>query len=226
MVFRRRARFVRTGGLKSRITHSLRPLQKKEVTKLIKSHEAKTIEKKYVYNSFNVNATNASNPFAVLLPSIGTGPNNRIGDDIRSCDFWMRYSIVVPQGVIVSDETNYVRCIVFQWKQQTVPALGDVLETIGSFFAYAPYRQDNLMNMKILYDKAHVLTADISAGVSNSNTIVKGQVNISQNELLKSTTFNSTTSATNLLYILFVSDSSTTPHPNPVGGYMYRYCDA
>jgi len=135
----------------------------------------------------------------------------RVGDEIRPISFSIKGEIVG------ADSTNVVRLIVFQWKQETVPVIGDVIQTanVNSF-----YNHDNAGLFKILFDRRYTTSY-------NGNDVKQVNVNITKgfNRMVK---YNATSSTQfhNGIYICLISDSASFNHPGFNLITRVRYTDA
>lgn len=111
----------------------------------------------------------------------------------------------------VIDTYNTMRIIIFQWYQNdstSTPAVGDILQTLSnSSGVISPYNHDQRFNYRILYDKVVTLTQ----GNTDASYVYKSMITKFPKRKMQ---FNAAdTTGTNKLYILKISDSSATSHP-------------
>ena len=81
----------------------------------------------------------------------GAGQTNRIGDKATGTSLEMKYELIFP-GLATTNPINTARIIVFIWKDDTVPAVVDILED-PTYPSLSPFNHDKKVKRKILYDK-------------------------------------------------------------------------
>lgn len=144
----------------------------------------------------------------------GSAQTQRVGDELRLKSIDLRYQIAC------ADTTQCMRIIVFQWFQNTVPTVNNILYSNGT--AQAPFGALNFeqrRNYRILYDRMHSL--DIITEIQNGVHVRIWK--IPKRNIVFTTT--GTTVGNNKCYIYFISDSSVAPHPTLTWQIRVNYTD-
>lgn len=132
----------------------------------------------------------------------GTGFYNEfIGSKFQPAGIQLRF------GLINGDTTNMFRIILFQWLQESVPAINGILQT---FSVYAPLNVDNRENIIVLRDMLIPLYAH-----GNANVHLAGEMVYVKGKKMTPCFWNR---ALNIwqkgdLYMLMLSDSAAPPSP-------------
>lgn len=169
-------------------------------------------EKKYFVNEVAPQNVLSTGQIASLTDvSQGDGDTQRDGDQLTMTSLQVNYFLSMPL-VSLGDVTNYIRIIIFQYHPfaSSVPGITDILLTADF---RAPYAHDKRFDFNILADKTFVLTAQ-SATAPNSNAIKMNKFFIKTFKRRKIQFTAGGVNGTNKLYILYISDSTTTPHPS------------
>lgn len=131
----------------------------------------------------------------------GVGDQNRVGDQLSptSMEFWYDWNI--------ADAFNRCRVIVFRWLDNGAPGVSDILlGTTTLPRVFASYNKDNRSKFNVLYDKTHV-----GALVPASNSILSGS---KSRKLTGKINYEAAGTAGNShIYVLAITDSTTTAHP-------------
>lgn len=172
----------------------------------------------------------ASQPYLVAMASTtivdlcaisqGTQDIQRIGDKIRLRSLDMRVQI------LCADSTNVVRFIIFQWHPNTTitatdPQGSQIIADTATYPFLSNYVHDYQNQFIVVYDKVwgSELTSDSANRVMHirpSLKYVRKQVNYT----------GATTSGSDKLYLLMVSDSGSATHPSVKVQARIRYDDA
>lgn len=202
--------------------NTLNVSQKKTVKRMINSTLNRRIEDKHISsNSGIVSVTDVPAVYGGVLPIVGSDVNQRIGDKIRLTAFLFKYTIYL------SDPSNVMRIIVFQWKNNSfltgTPTASNILQVTTPYPWLSQLNQDLKAQMHVLYDKTHTMQNGGPLQITRSVNIRKfGVRNL---EFLSGVaTVNNTVRGE--IYVLLVSDSSLTTHPTFIWRYMIKYQDA
>lgn len=128
----------------------------------------------------------------------------RDGDQLMASSLHLKYDW---EG---ADSYNHCRLMVFQWYPDTTPTGADILDSsvVPSSNAHMyPYNTKTAESYKVLYDTVRLCTA---VSVPVTNTIQK-KIRIPRPKIKFSA---GTTTGTNKVYLLFVTDSAAAPNPN------------
>lgn len=194
----------------------------KPVRRFVKRQLNRNIETKYVTKQLYTPIVVTSLENVQTLNNIAQGATdgNRIGDMITFKRLFFKYTIV--KGTAVQNDYNFIRVIIFQYKQiNTVPPnMTTILN--GSAPTYiSPYNWDNRFNYCILYDKIHNLNNDRPAITVKSRAFTKWAKKRIQFHNGTSNTY------TNGLYLMLVSDDTDPVNgPTFVGEFVFQYQDA
>ncbi len=109
--------------------------------------------------------------------------------------------------VVIGDTTNVLRVIIFRFKEIDDPIITDILETTGAHAVRSAYNYDKRKLYDILYDRRFRMD------VANVNPLIS--IKLFGKKLgSKAVQFDTdTTSGTNKLWMLRVSDSGAVPNP-------------
>lgn len=186
--------------------------QKTQVKRLVNTGR----EKKYVQGNGSLQPANTGLMADLFSPLQGQTADTRSGDDVQLNNIKIKYH-VNPTG----DATNVVRVILFQYKLNSgyhVPIMADVLETAGN--VDSDYKREKAYGCKILYDRRHAVG-------TATNGVALGFINIPARRLIKHVSFNPSLAAgQNKVYMLVMSDSATSFHPEVNYYSMIEYTDA
>lgn len=164
----------------------------------------------------------------ILTPLVnfaqGTGYFNQfIGRTIKPLGLDLRWystaSVASLSPIIGADQNNIVRYLVFQWMNNTVPVVADILQDTVTAPSMSPINITNYQYIKVLADIVDPvwLTYDTSSTAGGISTFgrryIKGK---HMSEICMDT--NGPKWAEGGIYILMVSDSGAVPNP---GGKMF-----
>lgn len=213
-----------------KIVRRKRPVYRKKLTKpmaksvrtIVKRQLAQNIELKHLSNNPGiVGVSDIANINSVGLPVVGSGFNQRIGDSIKLKSFNFKYTIYL------SDPSNVMRIIVFQWKNNSgisgTPTVQYILQQPTPYGWLSQHNQDTKQNYKILYDRTHTMQNGGPLQITRSVNINRfATTNIqfisdvaTQNNCIKGE-----------IYLLLISDSNVVIHPTFVWRSQMRYTDA
>lgn len=222
MVRQRRRKIKESGGIVAR-TKTVIPTNmiatKNYVNKIVRSE----IETKYFDQSSNFSPDySGTSIFPLCDFGQGTTDSLRIGDQIKIRRLYIGYHYYMST---VSDASNLVRIIVFQYNPNTTtggaPTASLVLQQTSNIVSPLVWRtNDRKQDINVLYDKTDVLDA-----VSRFATVKRVFINLKYAK--KTVQYNgNTTDGSHKLYVLFVSDSSAAPNPNVLFQTRLWYDDA
>lgn len=130
-------------------------------------------------------------------------------DITRNGDQLVQRALRVKGNVIVSDTTNMSRLILFRWKNESVPVVGDILSAtyVGTPQApHSPYHHDGRTNFTVLYDKT------FSVDTYNTQRIFDtGWINLRNKKQYYSG--GSSSAEKNGIFALIISDSGAVGNP-------------
>ncbi len=185
----------------------LNPAQKRQVKDIVKGRQ----ELKYFQASASGTAVSTT-PTIDKLTAIpqGSTDSDRDGDRVR-------YEILELRGVLINaDVTNHYRIICFSWLPNSTPVAGNLLLNgpSGSVDAFSHYSHDNRQLYKILWDK-FFFCAGNGGAASNPYTPTSEQpLHFKMQASPRQAQFAAgTTNGTNMIYLLYLSDSSAISHP-------------
>lgn len=127
----------------------------------------------------------------------GTDQFERVGDKISL------EKLEIYISVLAEDKTNFLRYIIFQYKDVNDPTIDDILKETTDYTS--PYNYDTRQSYKILKDRTFSLTLEGPACAQRFHRISKG--------IAKSMIYRGTVAQKNSLWILLISDSSAVTHP-------------
>lgn len=194
--------------------HRKKAVDKQTVLRLIANRK----ETKYFVSSrtgLGVSTASTIDPVSEIPQNdTDTGRN---GDTIILKDYEFRYHITG------ADATNNIRIIVLQWKEQlgagAAPAEADILQNIGSLATVSSYSHDDAKRWKVLYDRVHATSLN---GPNALNRVVKRWKFGSKKIQFE----GGTQQGQHKMYILAVSDSGASSHPQLSYTFKLRYYDS
>ena len=194
------------------------PQELSVITRIANRQIAKKAETKY--RGFNINDAPTTSGIFTLINSIanGTGDSDRVGDSI-----YMK-SVIFNFYTSIGDSLNTVRAIIFQWLDDSVPTLPDVLQSgIATDAIVSLYNHDNLFGkkMNILYDKNYTMVS----GANNERQVDSGMLTKLAPRKVHYPGSGSAIPDNNRLYLLTLSDSAAVPNPGLNGFIRVRYND-
>jgi hypothetical protein len=191
------------------------------VSRMISQKLAKNMELKHKDSTRN-SATGQSSSAAIdSLTDIASGDTDqtRDGDQLNLVRCFGRINSYISTSDVTADDSNYVRVILFQWFPNTTPTTADILEDDSNYPTQSVYKHDTRFMYTILMDHTFSLCRNGPSNMIHDFSIVNFRKKV---QFLA----NSSSVATNKLYLLRVSDSGTIEHP--ALGYFIRvlYHDA
>lgn len=186
-------------------------LTRSDVTHIVKRVTSKEAEKKYheveVYDGGVSSGATISDLSAIVR---GTGFNQRTG--IRATPTFL----VFKYQVTISDVTNRIRVILFQWKPTSDPAVGQILKTpdqgIGLYGGLEMYDTFQRENRVILYDQSHLLDSSTPTEMVSVSLNLKKMKRRQQRDIIWGEG-DATTTHSGGIYLYVVSDSGAVAHP-------------
>lgn len=181
----------------------------------VKKYLAKNQELKFFAVENGVTAVDFSGTI-YDLSGIAQGDTDvtRDGDEI------MPKSLNIRGSMVIADSTNVMRFIVFRWLQSTTPVVTDILGVgVGSLFGpYAPYNVDSRQKFNVLYDKIQEL-----GSTSQQVALINKFLPLAQKSVQYSA---GTTTGTNKIWALAISDSGAASHPGIAFTHELRFTDS
>jgi len=205
----------------SKKSSQLTPLQRRQVKRLIKA----PMEHKYYEH--NVSLVGA--PSSGLFVQTSTIPQGDT-DGTRDGDKLTLTSMNVSGSVYCGDVTNIVRLIFLQWRPPTSPSLTDILGKGAdgtNVDVYSLYNHDKRSQFKILFDRSWSLAGyGTTSSPYGQDTEKLFRVNISK-KLVKDLQYvnGSSTSGSNQIFYIALSDSIATPNPTFTFVMRMNYVD-
>lgn len=187
----------------SKSIRSTKALSKAEVKRIAKGVITNTAEWKH--HSATTTGTVSTSFGIVDVSAVPQGDSDlsRDGDQLTLQNMQMIHNW--SNG----DDNNRVRLVVFQWFPNTVPVVGDILDTTIGFVPDYPIKSDARDSFKILFDTTTTLNAAYTGGTVFSPT----RKTTLRNMKKKMQFANATTIGSNKIYTAWMSDSSVAPHP-------------
>lgn len=177
----------------------LNKVEKKQVKKILRG----SMENKYHDTLLSVTEEFGGTVYSISDVPQGDTDINRDGDQLNQRAVRLRYS------VRNADATNMTRVILFRWKQDDTPNVTDILSATfvgGARAPLSPYHHDGRSRFTVLYDKVTGSDAYNSLRVRDS-----GWINLRNKKQYMNA--GSTTSGSNKLYVLIITDSALEASP-------------
>lgn len=179
---------------------ALNRMQRLQVAQIINSKQ----EFKIFNNSINTSVS--ATPVVIPLlasgsngPAQGSAENERIGEKIMLKYMWFNISAYIPDS---GDTTNFIRMILFQWKDRSIPSTTDILVTANDYIQLHNF--ERRQQYKVLYDR--VVPFTYNGDNAKAWTLKIKNAN-------KDLTYAGTEVQKNGMYMFLVSDSSAVVHP-------------
>lgn len=221
MVYRtyRRRSFKRTYARRRRTTRAAAPRMMRRVAQRVFNNN---LEKKYQDLAYSSTLSNSGTNFQKLTTiSVGQlDSSNRIGDKVSLLSFKYRWDFATPNA------QNYIRVIMFQWHPDdslVAPTASLLLQQVSTT---SFYNHDQGAQFSVIMDRQFVLNTN------NPNKSIYGTVRFGSKLgrmkfVNKTVKYDSaTTNGPDQLFILFISDNSSTPSPSVTGTSRLTYTDA
>lgn len=124
-----------------------------------------------------------------------------------------------------ADDANTCRTIIFQWFPATTPTAGDIITSgLGGSAPNYLYETDKAWQYKILYDKTVTINRLVSTSPATAayTRVIKRRIRPSRKKIQFT---GGTTTGTNKIYLLVITDSGVTTHPHIEFISRLNYCD-
>lgn len=195
-IFRRRKRASR----KSK--PSLSRGQVKQMNSIASKAISRRAEKKYYLHS-NGSSSISDTGYIWPLSDVPQGDT----DQTRNGDSLYLRTVRILGDVRAGDTTNACRVIVFQWLDDSTPTVASVLQTTSGVTAvFSPYLHDQRKKFRIMYDKMFVVAA-------NGNDAKVFDTKYLRPPIKKVAFTAATTTGSNKIFLLLISDSTAVTHP-------------
>lgn len=173
-------------------------------------------------NAFQISSTGVT--FPLTLVTQGDTDQTRDGDRLYAKKMYVRGYIEI------SDTTNIVRLVFYQWKPNSTATLGDIFlpGPTGAIDVDSHYNHDTRQQFKILWDRTFVLEGNQSAATApvTSASIRRFQMVLSRG-MNRQLQFNGGgTAATNHIYYAAISDSGIANHPELTMSTKFMFTDS
>lgn len=160
------------------------------------------------------------NFYELCVPTVGTADTQRIGDRITPMS--INYLLRITSAS--SDVYNMVRLIIIQAHETNFVVATDITTILSTVSAtYAPesqFNHDNRKKYTVLYDQLR----QISSSVGPSSTIFRGTIRRKMRPI--QFIASGVTTVSGGLYMIAISDSQATIHPDITGTVRVEYTDA
>lgn len=180
----------------------------------VKKYLKKNQELKFIHTDHGVTSVDWSGTLYDLC-SIAQGDTDgtRDGDTIMPTSLYLRGSFVL------GDNTNTMRFIIFRWLDSTTPAASDIFQGgLGSLFApYSPMNVDGRAKFNVLYDQF------IKLGSGDNIQLLDQTLSLAAKPIQYAA---GTTTGTNKIYAVVVSDSGAASHPGAAWCHQLRFTDS
>lgn len=174
--------------------------EKKQVKRIVRFQQEK---KNFPFYIINGSASTAGTITKLTIIPQGDSGTTRDGNNVNITRIQFRYSFAY------GDATNVCRIIIFQWKNDDTndfPTVAKLIQDpvnnswLGSQIFANP-------DARILYDRLHFVSGNGFA-VTGSRAVIKSK------KYAKKLKYNAgVNTGSNQLYVLYLSDSSTSTHP-------------
>lgn len=176
-------------------------------TKVYKRMEKKVTEEKYwdvLFNSVGIDYGGSS--FSLCDVPQGDGDSTRDGDKL--CPVGLKIKLLLT----LADTTNTIRLILVRWIPSTSSlSYGGVIQngTGTSYSVAGQYQHDTRKQFKVLWSRSYALSSN------RPQVIVNKYVRLQKRQI---SYVSASTTGTNKLFLLAISDSAAAAHPT-IGGY-------
>lgn len=210
-----------------RYKRSSRPVTYRALNKFYR----KRAEKKAFLQEYPFSYSDANGGIACLTNVVqGDSDGQRDGDQLHSLSLYLKGTVQAPNNT--SYDYAIFRFIIFQWYEQSVPTVGEILAGFSSVTDYTnrvflPYSHDNRFRFRVLYDKSFRLFRNDLTGGQNDvepsfsyktfGTFIK---RIPKRNLQFA---GATTTGMNKLYFLNISNLSTLAENKLGYNFMWRF---
>lgn len=192
-------------------------IAKKAATKIVKAIP----EKHYFDTVINNTIDSSGSIFDLSLIPQGDTDTSREGDRVRMTSIQWRGQ------AYNADTSNVLRFVFFQWLMDDgvdTPQVSEILQAtmVGNPYAvYAPYAKDYAgYKFAVLYDEILCTSQNGDANnIFSFNFPIKKNKKITPNIQYVA----ATTSGTNKLFVMVISDSGAITHPSAIGVFRIRF---
>lgn len=208
---------------KSKANKVLTPRQANAVKRIVDSKLEAEVEKKYrdyTLDAVAISSTPVVSDISVM--ALGTSAQQRIGDVVELKSIQFRFQCTL------ADTTNYIRLILFQWKQdaQTAPTWADIMEFESGGVPIAQYERMSPYSLYTSIEGSFRVIKDIRFILDTDNPVqlIEGFINKGFTKNIHYSQAASTYGV-NHLYMMMLSDSGAVSHPSIDGFIRLRYTD-
>ncbi len=171
-------------------------------------------ETKWKRTDYNLSLNTAGTITDVTAIAQGQTENTRIGDAVRLTHIRFMFLTSNPEAAHSTQ-----RCIVFQWKSDSTPVLGDILTTAGGAAPVYPINENKKQLYRILYDRTWTMQTLITGIETNR---------LHERKFLKIKSANvefeaASTTGTNKIYTLWLSGNAVSAPDPVVLGFLQVY---
>lgn len=197
-----------------------KPQERRIVKKALKAVN-KGREKKYANQIYtNLAVPWGGNFYELCIPAIGTADTQRIGDRITPVNI----NVLLRMAAATSDTYNMVRVIIIQahdYAFVVATDIADVLNNVGA--AAAPesqFNHDYRRTYTVLYDRLKQVSTLAGSYTAVCRTTIRRK--------MRPITFaaGGTVTTGGGLYMIVISDSQATIHPDLTGSIRVEYTDS
>jgi hypothetical protein len=186
----------------------------RRIANVVRSVVGNKMELKYFLFSYANNVSWSGVVMSVSDVTQGDSDTTRDGDRLLPKDLSLRGTWVI------SDTTNVCRVILFRWLPSSTPAVSDIVTSnyVGTTAAaFSPLTHDTRQQYKILADQICILDVSHTVRLLNWNLKLPPQ---------PIQYVAGTTTGSNKLYILVITDSGAASHPGANFALKLTYTDA
>jgi len=189
---------------KKKFNSSQEAVSKQQVMQMIMSKTENPLEAKFLDVLGNTQNIDFSGTLQVLTnPTQGIGVNQRTGDAIKLKMVSLSCNVTANSG----DYFNLCRIYIIQYHPQATPFVTTFLEVTGSGAAPISFKNwPTQKDYKILWD-----SKPFSVCYAATNSMVQFKVDIPLKNVIEFST--AATTASDHVYLLYISDSGATPYP-------------
>jgi len=185
---------------------------RRAVRQMLQSNATTRLETKYFIAFYGNVINNAGSITDMTAIPQGDSDLTRDGDALN----------LIRSEVILSvdfAESNALRTVIFLWKPFSVPTVSSVLQNIGAYGFASPLTHDTRNQYTILYDNIIYGVGTTSSGRQGTSF----RLNLPRIQ----TRFDAgTTSGSNKVYVVQITDSAAAPHPAVVISIKHWFTDA
>jgi len=185
---------------------------RRAVRQMLQSNANTRLEMKYFIAFINSVVTNGGSITDMLAVPQGDSDLTRDGDALSV----QRSEVILS---IDMAESNAVRTVIFLWKPFSVPTVSSVLQNIGAYGFASPLTHDTRNQYMILYD-------NIIYGVGTTSSGRQGTTFRLNMPRIQTRYDAGTTSGSNKVYVVQISDSAAAPNPAVVLSMKHWFTDA